>query len=115
MMSENNDSLNLPWIAPLAVPSNGPLLRIENVSKIFRIYEQPADRLMERLLGGVRHRCHQALSEVSLTLAPGEAIGILGANGAGKSTLLRVWQKANASLPMLSTYSGSCMLMILVP
>jgi len=31
-----------------------------------------------------------ALSDVSLTVEPGEAFGIIGGNGAGKSTLLRV-------------------------
>ena len=36
-----------------------------------------------------KERFH-ALTDVSLTIAEGEAFGIIGANGAGKSTLLRV-------------------------
>ena len=32
----------------------------------------------------------QALTDVSLTIEPGEAFGVVGGNGAGKSTLLRV-------------------------
>lgn len=38
----------------------------------------------------VAYGAHRALEDVSLHVAPGEIVVILGANGAGKSTLLRV-------------------------
>lgn len=34
------------------------------------------------------YRAHQVLSEVSLTAAPGDCVGIVGSNGCGKTTLL---------------------------
>lgn len=50
------------------------LLECREISKAFR---QGAHRV-------------QALSQVSLRLAPGEALGIVGESGSGKSTLLRI-------------------------
>lgn len=67
-------------------------LRVENVSKQYRIYNHPGDRLKESLtLGRWKwHREFWALRDVSLEIEAGTTTGIVGPNGSGKSTLLQI-------------------------
>ena len=67
------------------------LVLVQNVSKLYRLYRRPSDRIWE-LLPGIRPR-HQdfwALREISFALENGETLGIVGPNGSGKSTLLEI-------------------------
>lgn len=67
-------------------------IRVEHLSKMYKLYDRPSDRLKESL-GLTRKKCyreHYALRDVNFTVHKGETIGIIGTNGAGKSTILKV-------------------------
>ncbi|HKR14431.1 MAG TPA: ABC transporter ATP-binding protein [Pyrinomonadaceae bacterium] len=67
-------------------------IRVESVSKQYRIYNRPVDRLKESLTRGYwkTHREFWALSDVNFAVEAGTTIGIIGPNGSGKSTLLQI-------------------------
>src|SRR5262247_596194 len=67
-------------------------LRVEAVSKQYRIYDRPADRLKETLTRGhwKAHREFWALKDISFEVEAGTTTGIIGPNGSGKSTLLQI-------------------------
>jgi len=65
---------------------------LEKVSKIYKLYDRPVDRLKEALLRG-RKSYHQefwALRDVDLSVPKGATIALIGVNGSGKSTLLQL-------------------------
>ncbi len=67
------------------------MLVARNISKRYRLYEKPSDRLREALpFSRARHEDFWALREVNLEVAPGETLGVVGPNGGGKSTLLQI-------------------------
>jgi ABC-type polysaccharide/polyol phosphate transport system ATPase subunit len=62
----------------------------EGLSKVYRVYASPWDRLREALIRRPRHREFRALENVSFALPRGEGLALVGENGAGKSTLLKI-------------------------
>ncbi len=68
------------------------IISIKNLSKAYKLYNSPKDRLKEALFPFLkpRHTDYYALNNVSLNIKKGETIGIIGKNGSGKSTLLKI-------------------------
>jgi ABC-type polysaccharide/polyol phosphate transport system ATPase subunit len=67
-------------------------LVLEDASRAFAVRADPGRTLKAALLGrrGEGPPPVQALKRVSLRIAPGETVGIVGRNGAGKTSTLRV-------------------------
>jgi len=71
---------------------NNVSIRIKDLSKVYRIYERPKDRLKEAM--SIRKKKygydHYALKDINIDVHEGEILGIIGVNGSGKSTLLKI-------------------------
>ena len=72
--------------------SNEAVIQVENLSKMYKLYNKPMDRMKEAL-GLSRKKNyveHFALNNVSFQVNKGETVGIIGTNGSGKSTILKI-------------------------
>lgn len=72
--------------------SHDIVLRVENLSKRFKLYRTPWRRALEWASLGQRtyHTDFWAIRDISFEVRRGQFLGIIGVNGAGKSTLLKI-------------------------
>jgi len=67
-------------------------IRVQNLTKMYKLYDKPTDRLVESL-GLSKKKCykeHYALNGINMVVNQGETVGIIGTNGSGKSTILKI-------------------------
>lgn len=71
---------------------NNIAVRVQNLTKVYKLYDKAIDRLKESLhpLKKRYHKEFYALNKVDFEIKKGETVGIIGKNGAGKSTLLKI-------------------------
>mgnify|MGYP000893342014 CR=1 FL=1 len=94
-ISEVKESNNLiiSKTLPDLNPSNEHVaIKVENLSKIYKLYNNPLDRLKESLhpLKKKYHKEFYALHDINFEVKKGDTVGIIGKNGSGKSTLLKI-------------------------
>jgi len=67
-------------------------IEIKNLTKEYKLYKQPIDRLKESLSLSKKsyHQDFLANNNISFNVKKGEVVGIIGKNGSGKSTLLKM-------------------------
>lgn len=68
------------------------IIQIKDVTKIYKMYDKPIERLKETFHIGDKAYGKEfyALDKVSFDIYRGETVGIVGRNGSGKSTILKI-------------------------
>ena len=68
------------------------VIKINHISKVYKIYDNPMDRLKEalKLTKKKKYTEYFALNDINFEVEKGSTVGLIGTNGAGKSTILKI-------------------------
>lgn len=79
-------------VMPVGKQDKGHAIHVSDVTKVYRLYEKPIDRLKESMSISHKnyHKDFYALNRLSFQVKKGETVGIIGTNGSGKSTILKI-------------------------
>ena len=80
------------YIPTRQTQNDGVAIRVDNITKRFKVYLDKGVYLKERVLFKNRNRYEErnVLRGISFEVKKGEAIGLIGENGCGKSTTLKL-------------------------